>query len=109
MCGPATATVTVGGTTAHLSSGSCTTPTADTYQVAIGTQVFGTPPASIEPDFLNIYIVAADGKTDPGGVIDHKHWLIVGATIKFGAGKLSGSFSGNSVGGGAVTGSFTCR
>jgi hypothetical protein len=109
MCGPATATVTVGGTTVHISSGSCTTPTADTYAVAIGTQVFGSPPSSIEPDFLNIYIVAADGKTDPGGVVNHAHWLIIGTTINFGGGKLSGTFSGSSVGGGAVTGSFTCQ
>lgn len=109
MCGPATATVTLGGTTVHISGGSCTVPSAGTYAVSIGTQVFGDAPASVEPDFLNIYIVSADGLTDPGGVVDHTGWLLVGASITFGPGKQSGTFSGTTINPGTdVTGSFTC-
>ena len=109
MCGPATATVTLGGTTVHISSGFCSVPSPGTWAVAIGTQVFGDPPASVEPDFLNIYIVSADGKTDPGGVVDHKGWLLIGASIAFGPGKMSGTFSGTTRPGTTVTGSFTCQ
>jgi hypothetical protein len=108
MCGPATATVKLGGTTAHISSGSCTVPAPGVYDVAIGTQLFGDPPAALEPDFLNIYIVSVDGKTDPGGVVDHKDWLLIGVSIAFGPGKMSGTFSGNTYQGTAVKGSFTC-
>ena len=109
MCGPATATVKLGSTTAHISSGSCTVPAPGIYDVAIGTQLFGDPPAALEPDFLNIYIVSADGKTDPGGVVDHEGWLLIGVSIAFGPGKMSGTFSGNTYQGTAVKGSFTCN
>jgi hypothetical protein len=110
MCGPATATVTLGGTTAHISSGSCSVPAPGTYDVAIGTQVFGDAPASLEPDFLNIYIVSADGLADPGGVVSHTGWLLIGARVTFGPNKMSGTFSGPTINPGTtVTGSFTCQ
>ena len=110
MCGPATATVTLGSTTAHIAGGSCSVPAAGVYDVAIGTQVFGDAPASLEPDFLNIYIVSADGLTDPGGVVSHTGWLLVGASVTFGPNKMSGTFSGTTINpGSTVTGSFTCQ
>jgi hypothetical protein len=109
FCGPATATITLGATTVNISSGSCTVPAAGMYSVSIGTQLFGDPPTSVAPDYLNILIVSADGKTDPGGVVDHKGWLLVGATITFGSGRHSGTFSGVTINPGtAVHGSFTC-
>jgi hypothetical protein len=110
MCGPATATVTLGGTTAHISSGACSVPAPGVYDVAIGTQLFGDAPGALEPDFLNIYVVSADGRTDPGGVVNHVGWLLVGATITFGPNKMSGTFSGTTINPGTtVTGSFTCQ
>ena len=110
FCGPAPATVTLGGSTVQISGGSCTTPSAGTYSVAIGTELFGDPPASLEPDYLNIYIVSTDGLTDPGGVVDHTGWLLVGTTVTFGPGKQSGTFSGTTINPGTVvSGSFTCQ
>lgn len=110
FCGPATATVTLGGVTAHISGGSCTVPAAGLYSVSIGTEVFGDPPASVEPDDLIIYIASADGLTDPGGVVNHTGWLIVGASITFGPNKMSGTFSGTTINPGTnVSGSFTCQ
>jgi hypothetical protein len=110
FCGPATATVTLGGTTAHITGGSCTVPAPGLYSVSIGTQVFGDPPASVEPDDLIIYIMSADGLTDPGGVVSHTGWLLVGASITFGPNKMSGTFSGTTINPGTtVSGSFTCQ
>ena len=109
FCGPATATVTLGSTTVNITSGFCDTPAAGMFSVSIGTQLFGDPPESVSPDYLNILIVAADGKTDPGGMVGHKRWLLVGATITFAADRHSGSFSGAAIGSGtAVHGSFIC-
>jgi hypothetical protein len=108
FCGPATATITLGSATVTISGGSCTVPAAGMYSVSIGTQLFGAPPDSVSPDYLVILVTAADGKTDPGGIVDHKRWLLIGATIAFGAGKHSGTFSGVALRGPAVHGSFTC-
>jgi hypothetical protein len=79
------------------------------YSVSIGTELFGAPPDSVSPDYLTILIVAANGKTDPGGVVDHKRWLLIGVTVSFGTGKHSGTFSGVALKGPAVHGSFTCQ
>ena len=108
FCGPATATITLGSATVSISGGSCTVPAAGMYSVSIGTQLFGAPPDSVSPDYLVILITAANGKTDPGGIVDHKRWLLIGATIAFGAGRHSGTFSGVALKGPAVQGSFTC-
>ena len=109
FCGPATATVTLGATTVHISGGSCTTPTAGIYSVAIGTELFGSPPPEVEPDDLIITIASADGVTNPSGVVDHKHWLLIGKAITFGPGNRSGTVSGTTATpGSAVQVSFTC-
>lgn len=109
FCGPATATITLGSATVTISGGSCTEPAAGMYSVSIGTELFGTPPDSVSPDYLTVLIVAANGKTDPGGVVDHKRWLLIGVTVSFGLGKHSGTFSGVALKGPAVHGSFTCQ
>jgi hypothetical protein len=107
MCGPATATVTVGGATVQISSGSCTTNAAG-FAVAVGTQIFGTPDPSTEPDLLVILVDPTTGQGSVSGVASHKHWLFNGG-ISFGAGKLSGTFAGTTlVPGTAIRGSFTC-
>jgi hypothetical protein len=64
---------------------------------------------ALQPDHLNVLIVATDGLTDPGGVVDHTGWLLVGVPITFGPGKMSGTFSGITINPGTTaSGSFTC-
>jgi hypothetical protein len=107
MCGPATASVTVAGATVTITSGSCTTNAAG-YAVAIGTQLFGSPDVSIEPDLLIILVDPTTGSGSISGVAAHKGWLLNGSVV-YGAGKLSGTFTGTTlVPGTAVHGSFTC-
>ena len=108
FCGPATATVTLGSTTVQITSGWCETNAAG-YSVAIGTQLFGSPSPTQEPDMLNILADSTTGSGPIGGVVAHKHWLLLGqSVVTFGAGKTSGAFTGSDVSGAAVHGSFTC-
>jgi hypothetical protein len=107
FCGPATATVTLGSTTVQITSGWCETNAAG-YSVAIGTQLFGSPSPTQEPDMLNILADPTTGSGSIGGVVAHKHWLLIGQSVTFGAGKTSGTFAGSDVSGAAVHGSFTC-
>lgn len=105
--GPATATVTLGSTAVQLTSGWCETNAAG-YSVAIGTQLFGSPSPAQEPDMLNILANPTTGSGSIGGVVGHKHWLLIGRSVAFGAGKMSGTFTGSDISGAAVNGSFTC-
>jgi hypothetical protein len=108
FCGPATATVTLGNTTVHLTSGWCETNLAG-YSVSIGTQLFGSPDPTQEPDLLTILANPSSGSGPIGGVVAHKHWLLLGqSVVTFGVGKTSGTFTGSDVLGAAVHGSFTC-
>jgi hypothetical protein len=108
MCGPATASVTLGGTTRQIASGSCTINAAG-YAVAIGTQLYGSPDPSLEPDLLVILADPTTGSGSISGVVAHKHWLLNGSVV-YGAGKLNGTFAGTTlVPGTAVHGSFTCQ
>ncbi|MGD0018014.1 MAG: hypothetical protein ABSD62_02055 [Candidatus Limnocylindrales bacterium] len=108
MCGPATASITLGGTTVQIASGSCTTM-GSTYFVSIGTQLFGSPASSQEPDLLIINVDSTTGSGSISGVVAHKHWLLNSHPVAFGPGKLSGTFTGATlVPGGTVQGSFTC-
>ena len=107
FCGPATASVTLGSTTVQITSGWCETNAAG-YSVAIGTQLFGSPSPTQEPDMLNILADPTTGSGSIGGVVAHKHWLLIGQSVTFGAGKTSGTFAGSDVSGAAVHGSFTC-
>jgi hypothetical protein len=107
FCGPATATVTLGSTTVQITSGWCETNAAG-YSVAIGTELFGSPSPTQEPDMLNILADPTTGSGSIGGVVAHKHWLLIGQSVTFGAVKTSGTFTGSDVSGAAVRGSFTC-
>ena len=107
FCGPATAAISLGSTTVQLTSGWCETNAAG-YSVAIGTQLFGSPSPAQEPDMLNILANPTTGSGSIGGVVAHKHWLLIGQSVTFGAGKTSGTFTGSDISGAAVTGSFTC-
>ena len=107
FCGPATASVTLGSTTVQITSGWCETNAAG-YSVAIGTQLFGSPSPTQEPDMLNILADPTTGSGSIGGVVAHKHWLLIGQSVTFDAGKTSGTFAGSDVSGAAVHGSFTC-
>lgn len=107
FCGPAKATVTAAGATAQIASGWCETNSAG-FTVSIGTQLFGSPSASQEPDVLIILVDPTSGAGSISGVVNHRHYLLTGSPVQFGAGKLSGTFSGPALVGGTVSGSFTC-
>ena len=107
FCGPATATVTAAGATAAISPGWCETNAAG-YTVSIGTQLFGSPSASQEPDALIILVDPSSGAGSISGVVAHNRFLLTSSPVAFGAGKLSGTFSGQGIVGGAISGSFTC-
>lgn len=107
-CGPATASVTVGGATTQFSSGWCETNAAG-FSVSIGTQLFGSPSASQEPDLFLVLVDPTTGDGPISGVANHHHFLLVTPPLTFGPGKTSGIFSGTGVVGGAISGSFTCN
>jgi hypothetical protein len=107
FCGPANARVTAAGATAQITSGWCETSSAG-FAASIGTQVFGSPSASQEPDVLIILVDPTTGAGSISGVVDHHHFLLTASPVSFGAGKMSGTFSGTGVVGGAISGSFTC-
>ena len=107
FCGPANARVTAAGETAQITSGWCETNAAG-FTVSIGTQLFGSPSASLEPDMLIILVNPNTGVGSISGVVDHHHFLLTTSPVSFGAGKQSGTFSGTGIVGGAISGSFTC-
>lgn len=107
FCGPATGSVTLGGSTITVTSGWCETNAAG-YSVAIGTQLFGSPDPSQEPDVLIILVAPTTGVGTISGVVAHKHWAILGGTVAFTSGQHGGTWSGSSVSGAAVHGSYTC-
>lgn len=106
-CGPATATVTAAGVTAQMSGGWCETNAAG-FSVSIGTQLFGSPSASQEPDLLLILVQPTTGDGPVSGTISHHRFLMTGTPVKIAADKLSGTFSGPGIVGGNVSGSFKC-
>jgi len=106
-CGPATGTVTVAGVTTTVTSGWCETNAAG-FAVTIGTQLFGSPSASLEPDLFLVLVNPTTAAGPISGVAGHKHWLLTTAPVTFGAGKQSGTFAGTAIVGGQVSGSFTC-
>jgi hypothetical protein len=107
-CGPATASVTVGGATTQFSSGWCETNAAG-FSVAIGTQLFGSPDVSQEPDLFIVLVDPTTGDGPISGVANHHGFLLVTPPLTFGPGKKSGTFSGTAEVGGAISGSFTCN
>jgi hypothetical protein len=107
FCGPANARVTAAGMTAQITSGWCETNSAG-FSVSIGTQLFGSPSASQEPDVLIILVDPNTGAGSISGVVGHHHFLLTTSPVSFGAGKQSGTFSGTDQAGGAISGSFTC-
>jgi hypothetical protein len=106
-CGPANARVTAAGTTAQITGGWCETNAAG-FSVSIGTQVFGSLPASQEPDLLIILVDPTTGAGPISGVVGHQGFLLTTSPVSFGPGKQSGTFSGTGIVGGAISGSFTC-
>jgi hypothetical protein len=107
-CGPATASVTVNGATTQISSGWCETNAAG-FSVAIGTQLFGSPDVSQEPDLLIVLVDPTTGAGPISGVVNHHGFLITASPVVFAANKASGTFSGPALVGGDVSGSFTCN
>lgn len=108
FCGPATATVTVGGVTGSIASGWCETNLAG-FTVSIGTQLFGTPTVAQQPDVLVALVDPTSGAGSISGVISHHGFLLTTGPVHYGPGKLSGTFSGTGIVGGAMSGSFACN
>ena len=106
-CGPATATVTAGGSTVAITSGWCETNAAG-FSVSIGTQIFGSPSASQEPDLLLVLVDPTTGKGPVSGVVNHKHFLMSTEGVTLSADKKSGTWSGAALVGGTVSGNFVC-
>ncbi|MGZ6266418.1 MAG: hypothetical protein ACXWN4_05890, partial [Candidatus Limnocylindrales bacterium] len=79
-CGPATATVTAAGLTATITSGWCETNAAG-FSVSIGTQLFGSPDVSQEPDLLIILVQPTTGDGPVSGTISHHHYLLTGSPV----------------------------
>ena len=107
-CGPATGTVTVSGVTATITSGWCETNSAG-FAVTIGTQLFGSPSASLEPDLFLVLVSPTTGAGTISGVIGHKGYLLTTSPVTFAADKRSGTFAGEAIVGGHVSGSFACN
>jgi hypothetical protein len=108
FCGPATATITLGGASVQIASGSCTT-LGTVFFVSIGTELFGSPAPAQEPDLLIVNVDSTSGTGSVSGVAGHKHWLLNSHPVAFGPGGHSGTFSGVTlVPGTSVNGSFIC-
>ncbi len=90
-----------------MTGGWCETTVAG-FSVSIGTQLFGSPDVSQEPDLLLILVQPTTGDGPVSGVISHHHYLLTGSPVQIAADKLSGTFSGPGIVGGTVSGSFKC-
>ena len=122
FCGPAKATVKVGGKTLSFTGGSCER-TSKYLTVNVGTVVLGTTTKK-KPDYFGLDVGAYPGSTGKpaahdgsftGGVLavvsGGKSYLLRGDTAKFtlSGGRTKGTFSAAGLlGSGAATGSFSC-
>jgi hypothetical protein len=122
FCGPAKATVKVGGKTFSFTGGSCER-TSKYLAISIGTVVLGTTTKK-KPDYFGLDVGAYPGSTvksaakdgsNTGGVIAVVHagkaYLLRGDTAKItlSGGRTRGTFSADGLlGSSGATGSFSC-
>jgi hypothetical protein len=123
FCGPAKATIHVGGKTLTFKNGSCER-TSKYVSVNIGTVVLG-PTTKKKPDYFGIDVgqipgstakpAAKDGTYTGGAVAivsGGKSYAVRGDTVKItlGGNRSKGTLAGTLIfgGSGAVTGSFSC-
>jgi len=120
FCGPARATLVVGGKTIRFSGGTCERGAAY-VAVNIGTVVLGTTTKQ-KPDYFGLVVgkapliggtpARADGTYKPQVLTANhagKGYAILHSTLQLQGGRTHGSFSGTPYGSSAtVTGTFSC-
>jgi hypothetical protein len=110
FCGPAKATVHIGGTTVQLKGGQCETTSAG-WSINIGTVVLGVT-SKAKPEYFGISGKAKAGTQSNAAVaITHagKGYAVTGNKVTLKPGLKSGTFSGTAFGESSpITGSFTC-
>ena len=119
FCGPAKATLVVGGRTIRYHGGSCERGPAY-VSVNIGTVVLGLT-TKLRPEYFGLNVgkvplfggaPAAHDGTFPAGAIAARHagkgYAIMRGTVTRAGGRTRGTFAGTLLGGGAATGSFQC-
>jgi len=120
FCGPASATVVVGGKTLHFSGGTCERGAAY-VAVNIGTVVLGTTTRQ-KPDYFGLVVGKApliggtpaksDGTYKPQVLTANhagKGYAILHSTLQLQANRTRGTFSGTPYGSTSkVTGTFSC-
>jgi hypothetical protein len=120
FCGPAKATVVLGGKTIHYAGGNCERGAAY-LSLNIGTVVLGTT-TKPKPEYLGLLVGKAplvggtpathDGTYKPQALaLDHagKGYAILTASVKLTGGRTRGSFTGKVFGTNApIQGTFAC-
>lgn len=109
FCGPAKATVHIGGKTVLFKNGKCEKGPAG-WSINIGTVVLGT--ANKKPEYFGIAAKAKPGTQSNAAVaVDHagKGFAVTGNTVTLKPGLKSGTFTGTVFGtSGTISGSFSC-
>jgi hypothetical protein len=110
FCGPAKATVHIGGTTVQFKSGQCETSSAG-WSINIGTVVLGVT-SKAKPEYFGIAGKAKTGNQSNAAVtFTHagKSYAVTSNVVTLKPGLKSGTFSGTAFGQSSpITGSFTC-
>jgi hypothetical protein len=108
FCGPAKATVKIGGTSVAYKQGACSRSSFG-FTINIGTVVIGT--AKKKPEYFGITVPAkagAHGNSAVAVVHANKSYAVLG-TVTLAAGLKSGTFSGKVFGSPTkIAGSFSC-
>ena len=111
FCGPAHATLKVGGQTLTFKGGSCQI-NSSIFSINIGTITL--PPGKPKYDYFGITVFAKKGGTYKNQSVTWqlphgKHGSLISATIKLASNRKSGSFSGTVLGAsGKGNGTFSC-
>lgn len=119
FCGPAKATVVVGGRTIHYAGGNCERGPAY-LSLNIGTIVLGTS-TKPKPEYFGLLVGKApvvggtpathDGTFVPQALVaDHagKGYAMTQAKVKLAGNRTRGTFTAKVFGGGSAHGSFSC-
>lgn len=118
FCGPASASVSVGGKKAVLKGGQCDR-TKDYFTINVGTTLLGT--SSKRPDYFGITVGKTLGAGKAAGkdgtytgaavaiVTKNTTYAVTQSSVTLAGGRTKGTFSGTAIGGGKVSGSFACE
>jgi hypothetical protein len=110
FCGPAKATVKIGGSTVAYKGGQCETSSAG-WSLNIGTVVLGQ--SKTKPEYLGVSVSKAKPGSQPAVAVavDHanKGYAVIGGTVTLKPGLHAGTFTGTAFGlSSKVSGSFSC-